>query len=194
MLGDLTPNEGGPDPLAGLRSLQRARPTQPVRGYPRLFVSHRQTDAKAALRIAYLACTAGFNYWLDILDPKLAALGASGAGTPYQLAIATAAVIEMALLNCTHVIAVITDNTPGTLWVPYEYGRVKDSALISVKAAAWFDPKRKHTQIAEYMHLGVQHHSEKGINRWLQHEMTAWPSAAPPTQCQWKPHPVPPAI
>src|SRR5437763_998633 len=38
---------------------------------PRVFVSHRRSDAAEALRIAELANASGFEFWLDVLDPKL---------------------------------------------------------------------------------------------------------------------------
>ena len=86
-LGDLQPNPQE-DPLAPLRRLQQFRPSPKV---PRLFVSHRQADSTPALRVAERACHAGFDYWLDILNPTLSGLGAAGTGSPFQFAVATAA-------------------------------------------------------------------------------------------------------
>lgn len=106
---------------------------------PCLFVSHRQTDDEEAKRIAYLACQEGFDYWLDVLDPTLTAPAFNsvpGASTPSQTAAAIAAIVEMALLNSTHVMAVMTVNTKGSQWVPYEYGRVRDPVPITLRLHA----------------------------------------------------------
>jgi hypothetical protein len=76
---------------------------------PRVFVSHRMVDAAYAERIAWLASQkAGLEYWLDVHDPVLRLAGtALPSGHPVY-AITIAAIIEMALLNCTHVIAAHT--------------------------------------------------------------------------------------
>ncbi|MCB1090050.1 MAG: toll/interleukin-1 receptor domain-containing protein, partial [Verrucomicrobiae bacterium] len=92
-------------------------------GQPRVFISHRQADRTVAENAARLATANGFNYWLDVHDPNLAAWNLQP-DTP-QKSIAIAAIIEMALLNCSHVLAIVSGNTPGSAWVPYEYGRVK---------------------------------------------------------------------
>ena len=102
---------------------------------PRVFISHKQIDEAEALRIANLASNEGFYYWLDVLDPNLAAPNV--ATPPVRLAIATAMIIEMALLNCSHVLAVMTKHTKQSAWVPYEYGRVKDRSITSTQCSAW---------------------------------------------------------
>lgn len=75
--------------------------------FPRVFISHRQADTDYAKRIAQLAEQKNFEYWLDVFDPRLQSLS----GATYskdQMAILTAGIIEMALINCTHVLAVMT--------------------------------------------------------------------------------------
>jgi len=78
----------------------------------------------------------------------------------------------MALLNCTHVIALLTPRTPGTYWVPYEYGRVKDSSPHSLRAACWIDPHV--TYEPEYLELGVKTRSDDEIRDWLRGELAEW--------------------
>ncbi len=168
-------NEGEPirEQIENFQRAARRSPRQPL-SCPRLFISHRQSDSKYALRIADRACHVGFYYWLDVLDPSLRALGVSGSGNQAQKALATALIIEMALLNCSHLLAVMTDNTAGTMWVPYEYGRVKDLAPISVNPSAWLHVERSTPTVPEYMLLGVQHHSECEIDNWLADELKKW--------------------
>lgn len=147
----------------------RAEPA-PMPACPRLFVSHRHADKHEALRVAWIANSAGFEFWLDVLDPQLNTFG--GAKAP---PLVIASIIELALLNCTHVIALLTDNTPGTMWVPYEYGRVKERSRFSRKAACWLDPRRtKFPYTPEYAELGPRHKTESAISNWLARELTSW--------------------
>jgi len=92
---DLPPERNVEDPLRSLKDLQNQTDLDTKLNCPRLFISHRQDDCVWALRVAKLCSDVGFYYWLDVLDPNLAWLGVNGSGTPYQMAIATAAIIEM---------------------------------------------------------------------------------------------------
>ncbi len=133
---------------------------------PRLFISHRQTDEARAIEIAALAREHGFFVWLDVEDPVLAGAVAN----PYLIAI----LIEMALLNCSHVIALMTPATKGSAWVPYEYGRVKTLGPISSQASAWVAPGLR--DLPEYLLLGPLHRTQGDIAAWLDAEMQFWPS------------------
>lgn len=150
---------------------------------PRLFVSHRKDDETRAREVATLAQVEGFQVWLDVFDSGLQRTAQASTGTPAD-ALAIALIIEMALLNCTHVIALITPRTPGTYWVPYEYGRVKDSSPHSLRAASWID--QHVTYEPEYLELGVKTRSDDDIRDWLRGETAEWnrqfPSSPPGAQ------------
>lgn len=169
-----------PTLLIEQRQRRAVRPRDPC-----LFVSHRQADVAPALRIAYLACQEGFDYWLDILDPSLAALPTVGptGPTPQQSAAAIAAIIEMALLNSTHVVAVMTPNTKGSQWVPYEYGRVKEPAPVTLQAACWVAGSLIASTLPEYLYLGVITRTESELRSWLQKERRNYGGAGGP--CGW---------
>jgi len=142
---------------------------------PRLFISHRQIDDKRARQVAAIARTAGFQVWLDVEDPNVAGLAMSGAAlTPDDVSLLTAAFIETALLNSTHVIALITINTPGSKWVPYEYGRVKDSSMYSLQAACWIQSGVTQKDLGEYLLLGVRTETDQQIEAWLDEELKSW--------------------
>ena len=151
---------------------------------PRIFVSHRQPDDKEALRIAWLAKQEGWGYWLDLVDlnasSQLAALQ-NWLGAPpnaLQKSIFTAALIEMGLLNCTHVIAVMTGNTKGSQWVPYEYGRVKEATPLAMNAASWWDSTTlKFNQLPEYLFLAPILENELQIRGWLKGQLFALKSS-----------------
>jgi hypothetical protein len=78
---------------------------------PRLFVSHKQEDARYAMRIAELAFKHGFDVWVDVLDPNLSQLGTHPETMKKVYPLIIAAIIELALINSTHVVACITKNS-----------------------------------------------------------------------------------
>lgn len=130
----------------------------------RLFISHRQADATEAQQIASIAKAQGFEFWLDILDPTFASITATPLDDERK-GLLTAIYIEMALLNCTHLIAVMTANTIGSMWVPYEFGRVKGDSLFDSQVASRLHIS--HVGLPEYLHLGHKHKSDKEVSDWL---------------------------
>lgn len=136
----------------------------------RVFVSHRQADAEYGRRIAWLAGQEGFDYWLDVLDPDLTKTPGLSAK---QSALAIASVVEMALLNSTHVLAVMTPNTRGSEWVPYEYGRAKDPTMATLQAACWVGAGLSSTSLPQYLYLGPVHVNELDIRSWFRTERVA---------------------
>jgi hypothetical protein len=72
------------------------------------------------------------------------------------------------------VLAAITDNSPGSAWIPYEYGRVKPRSIASQLASCWHNP-RAAVIPAEYMNLGPIFRDEMAIRRWLAAEKTRFP-------------------
>lgn len=140
-------------------------------GRPRLFVSHRRDDTAQATHVAALAKAEGFQVWLDVENPSLQTVvqrHLAGLASPRDVAL----VIEMALLNCTHVIAVMTSNTRGSTWVPYEYGRVKDSSPHSRRAASWIESSAGN--LPEYLELGIRTRTDDETRTWLRAELAAW--------------------
>jgi hypothetical protein len=115
--------------------------------HPRVFVSHRRADVDYAERIAWLAARkAGLDYWLDVHDPVLVYATTAIPATYWLYPYLIAGIIEMALLNCSHVIAAHTPPRPGggpwipSQWIPYEFGRAKSRSVYSTRAAGWFHP------------------------------------------------------
>ena len=123
-----------------------------------VFISHRQADAHLARNLAKTLQRNGIQFWLDVLDPNLQS-------TPSNNAIAIANIIEMALLNCTHVVAYWTPNAQGSGWIPYEYGRVKDRNLHIKNAAARLSNMRK-SSVPEYMRIGKLFTSNTAVVNW----------------------------
>ena len=143
---------------------------------PRVFISHRQKDTVLGRRVAWLAAKARFQFWLDDLDPHLASVPALRLNPDLE-ALIIACLIEIALLNCSHVLAVITPRTRGSMWVPYEYGRVKTLPAGS-QAACWIAPRSRRTpQTPEYLLLGKISRSESEIRTWFSAELRHWASS-----------------
>jgi hypothetical protein len=80
--------------------------------------------------------------------------------SPEQQTLAAAAIVEFALLNCSHLIAVMTEGTRGSMWLPYEYGRVKEPAPLTVQVSCWKHPHLKAEDCPEYLVLGKVHLDE----------------------------------
>ena len=123
----------------------------------RVFISHRQADKQKALDIAKFLEKNNVEYWIDVLDPDLA--------NAEDNAIVVTNIIEMALLNCSHVIALMTNNSKGSQWIPYEFGRVKEKRLMVENAATY---KYKLTNaLPEYMLLSPILSSDNELLRWI---------------------------
>ena len=122
-------------------------------GNRRVFISHRQCDLAEARNVANVVKRLGWNYWLDVEDPLLQGLSAHIPARSPSYALAVAAVIEFALLNCSHVISVFTSNTSGSAWVPYEYGRIKPKFPSSPTAMCRTFVGIPHNGLPEYYYL-----------------------------------------
>lgn len=180
-LQEAGPRWASPD-IAALRG----RPAAAKPPGLRVFVSHRQADAQYGLRIAWLADQEGFDFWLDVLDPDLAMLQAligTGSLPPDQSALAVASVVEMALLNSTHVLAVMTPRTSGSAWVPYEYGRAKDPTVATLQAACWVGDGLSTASLPEYLYLGPVTLDELDIRSWFRAERAR--HGGPPSGNTW---------
>ena len=136
-----------------------------------VFISHRQCDEKLATRAACIVQEHGFDYWLDIEDPGLAAISSIEGLIPATVkSILIAATIEIGLLNSTHVLALLSKNAAGSQWIPYEYGRAKscwpfqNRKLWSPNAATWV---QSSVSPPEYAFLAHVVRTEQGIRSWL---------------------------
>ena len=136
-------------------------------------LTNRKTGDEA-LRVAWLANQAGHHFWLDILEPTLR-------GTPLN-PIQIAGVIEMALLNSTHLVALITPKSLSSRWIPYEYGRVKEPTPYALNTACWIYEVASRP---EYLELGTLCGREDHITKWLgppgpRNSPVSWPPPEPP--------------
>ena len=158
--------------------LERAGRLRPAPRVCRVFVSHQRDDAPLAERIAYLATRRGFEYWLDVHDPALHF--ANTAPMPsYVRAVLIAGIIEIALVNCSHVCSVQTPRARHSRWVPYEFGRAKQRRVLSAQAASWFRWGMFRDR-PEYLLLGTCLLTERAVERWFAAERRRNPCANAP--------------
>jgi hypothetical protein len=163
------------DPAAALATfLEATQGLQRPAAQRRVFISHRMGTAPWAERIAWLSSQhAGLEYWLDVHDPVLRLANTVLQPGDPRYAVAIAAIIEMALLNCTHVIAMHTPPPSGTSWrpsqwIPYELARAKGRSVYSTQAAGWFHPQVHPPESrGEYVLLADIRVSDAAVEQWL---------------------------
>ncbi len=90
-----------------------------------VFISHRSTDDALAKRIHDYLRAAGLNCYLDDVDHSLL----------YATDITTAIISR--LCACSHLLAVVSDTTSGSWWVPFEIGvgTVQETRIATYRAA-----------------------------------------------------------
>jgi hypothetical protein len=160
--------------------------TKPALRQPTVFVSHQRLDATWAEWAAWAATEAHFDYWLDVHDPKLTT--ANILVLPPQVkSILVAGIIEMALVNCTHIVSMQTKNAQKSLWVPYEFGRAKERRLLATNAASWFENGVTPSGNGDYLWLAFCAFTSAGLKNWLD---TAGRTPPPAPNYRWPP-PVP---
>lgn len=160
-----------------------------MRSDPIVFVSHQRSDVAEAERIAHLARNHGIDYWLDVHDPVLRLANRTIPKEDLLYPIIIAAIIEMALLNSTHLIAVHSVNSMNSKWVPYELGRIRDRHIWSLNTGGWFHPRIDPRQCGDYVHLSlITLGGEYVVTSWLQNWARGrhlapldWPPGKPTT-------------
>lgn len=75
-----------------------------------IFISHRQADEQKAKQMAELLKNRGVQYYLDVLDPAT------------KTALDITKHIMGTLDRCSHIIVMFSNNTVGSMWVPFELG------------------------------------------------------------------------
>lgn len=193
MVLDLSPDQsvdGLPalhDALLALFSNVPPAPGGSAPSPPTVFVSHQRADAGKSERIAWLACESGLDYWLDIHDPVLCLATSTVKQSDPRYPLIVAAIIEMALLNSSHLIAVHTSSSLASRWVPYEFGRARDRNIQSQNCGGWFCPTTTIGLHGDYVRLArVAHGGEQLLNDWFAAWSNGrlplrWPLQSPPT-------------
>ena len=127
-----------------------------------IFISHQRADTARGVRVACLATHHQIDYWLDVHDPTLAFVNRLQPHDPRR-SFLVAAIIEIALLNSTHVIALHTASSRSSKWIPYELGRAKARSITSTNAAGWFAANETVSGCGDYVQLAVMTRNEAHI-------------------------------
>ena len=143
-----------------------------------LFISHRMNDVNNALHIVGVATQCGYDYWLDVHDPRLLAANKVPLSSPAQ-EILIAAVIEIALLNVTHVVALQTNRSLGSQSFPTSLDGQRPGSSFPNRTAGWYYPSVLANSRAEYMHLVETTTSDAEIRAWLTRPRPSRPDQSP---------------
>lgn len=93
------------------------RATKPAK--PCVFISHKREDSQLALQVGELLRDMEIDIWLDLHE-----LHAAQPTKPSEEKVLAEA-IEAGIANSTHLLALITVQTKGSWWVPYEIGSAR---------------------------------------------------------------------
>jgi hypothetical protein len=148
-----------------------------------VFISHQRADTHRGERVACLLDHFGLNCWLDVHDPTLAAVNRLPLNDPRR-SVLIAATIEIALLNSTHVIALHSQKSKASRWVPYEFGRAKSHSIVSSQAAGWFEGNPAAESWGDYVLLAVETRTEQNVLNWVQTEFKRPPVSVAATCSQ----------
>jgi TIR domain len=126
----------------------------------RVFISHRSFDKPLAAAVAALLESLGVHYWFDRDDEdtrRAAALGMAGD----QLLVHA---IERGVQHSSRVLSLLSSNTRGSWWVPYEIG-VSRAWGRSVSFLV-LESIRSMEALPEYVRLAANYWSVDELVRW----------------------------
>ncbi len=135
-------------------------PAEAVPAAPRVFISHRQFDKPLAAAVVAVLDQIGLHYWFDRDDSDIAAAVELGMAGDQALVHA----IERGIRHSTHLLGLLSADTRGSWWVPYEVGFSR-SASIPVLYLV-LDSIRAARDLPEYVRLGA--------NFWSVDELVHW--------------------
>ena len=127
----------------------------------KIFISHRTSDKKLATAVANLLENLSVHYWFDIYDEdtqRAAALGLVG-----DQALVHA--IERGIQHSTQVLGLLSANTRGSWWVPYEIGFSR--SLNRPISFLVLSDIRSMNDLPEYVRLAANYWSVDELVRWI---------------------------
>jgi hypothetical protein len=96
--------------------------------------------------------------------------------TDPRYALVIAAIIEIALLRSSHIIAVHTLKGLQSKWIPYELGRAKSRSIVSSQSGGWFEAGLAPGQFGSYVELAGSPGAAKATSP------PGWPNGRPGLQ------------
>ena len=116
----------------------------------KVFISHKQEDAQLAARIAQYFLSRKVAYYLDVIDTQLQKDGPE-----------LAEYLRFQLDSCSHLLAVLTNHSSASWWVPWEIGVAteKERYLASYVSGI--------VNIPEFLHKWPYLKSEQDLQKYI---------------------------
>ncbi|NUS80502.1 MAG: toll/interleukin-1 receptor domain-containing protein [Streptomyces sp.] len=130
-----------------------ARPEQ-------VFISHRNADKPLANAVAQIFDDLGVHYWYDRDDEDTARAAALGLVGDQELVFA----IDRGIRHSTRMLGLLSDETRGSWWVPYEIGAAR--ALGRQACHVVLDSLRDEASLPEYVRIAANFWSVDELVRW----------------------------
>ncbi|MGG1254337.1 toll/interleukin-1 receptor domain-containing protein [Brevibacillus agri] len=118
----------------------------------KVFISHKAEDADKAKRVALYLQRNGISFYLDLLDDEL--FGNGEILTNH---------LRGKLNECTHLLAVITNNTKFSWWVPFEIGLATEKEYPISSYVSYWDKK----QIPDYLWKWPVLETDTDLNNYI---------------------------
>ena len=126
----------------------------------RVFISHRNADKPLATAVATLFDKIGLHYWFDRDDEDLRRAAKLGLAGDQVLVHA----IERGIKHSSRVLGLLSANTRGSWWVPYEIAASRGSAR-SISFLV-LESIRTMESLPEYVRLAANYWSVDELVRW----------------------------
>lgn len=118
----------------------------------KIFISHKSEDSNKATWISEFLKSRGISVYLDVLDDDLFGNGEELTNH-----------LRGRLNECTHLLAIITNYTKFSWWVPFEIGLATEKEYPISSYISFFDKK----EIPDYLWKWPVLESEKDLNNYI---------------------------
>ncbi|CAM4020140.1 toll/interleukin-1 receptor domain-containing protein [Cohnella lubricantis] len=118
----------------------------------RVFISHKSEDAQKAYWVGQQFQRQGVSYYLDVLDDNL--FGSGEILTNH---------LRNKLNECTHLLAIITNNTKISWWVPFEIGLATEREYPISSYVSYWDKQR----LPDYLWKWPVLESDQDLNNYI---------------------------
>ena len=126
----------------------------------RVFISHRRTDKPLAEAVAAVLGAEGLHYWFDENDED--ARRAADLGMAGDQALVHS--IERGIRHCSQMLGLLSAETRGSWWVPYEIGFSRSQGAHTSYLV--LESIRKMEELPEYARLASNYWSIDELVRW----------------------------
>jgi|GEM_PF-4100191 len=142
--------------------------TDEIQRHRRVFISHRMADKVVARNIARYFEFLGLHYYFDEQDTVLQQMLKEGHSDDRALVES----IDVGLAHSTHVLAVLSERTMGSWWVPYEIGSGRARGC---DIAHLLLPSISPEMVPEYLRIYPQLWTSEDLFTWAK-ELIPWPN------------------